>query len=241
MKHQQVLGVLGLFLMVNVAMQFNFLGFAGVDSKAHLPSSVDNKHPFVDDARTVPGVGAAHANVPTARSEHAQVVDKLKPRGQSGGNGNDDGFAFVVSVQVSAQEKYLTVLQAQLDTWAKDIPAGRMFVVGPQSPPNPLWESSRCPDNDMLCKRLTSVENGYRAMQAGEHFDWLVTLNEDHYFSPANMARALKGVDASQSVILSGLGCGRLWKYAHPGKPKDPQATEGRGGGGGGWGGGGML
>jgi len=54
-------------------------------------------------------------------------------------------------------------------------------------------------------------------------FEWLVTLNEDPFVIAPNLWKTLqrssKLTSPTEPRILSGLGCGRLWKHMHPEQP----------------------
>ena len=81
-----------------------------------------------------------------------------------------------------------------------------------------LWEPSECRDNDMFCKRATSIERGYDALKAGVDYEWLVTGNEDQFIMPELTWEGFKKAPRDRPLIVSGFGCGQLWNYSHPGE-----------------------
>jgi len=136
----------------------------------------------------------------------------------------------IFSLQVTAQPKYEEGLRSIFETWGhpSHVPPERIFTVGPLIPGSnsllhpdggELWQGSRCQDSDMMCKRLTSIERGFDAIEAGIEYDWLLTGTEDNFIMPDVFWKGFQNATIETPLIVAGFGCSQMWRYAKPGEP----------------------
>jgi len=127
-------------------------------------------------------------------------------------------------------EKYATKMRGQFDTWAGDLPKGRVVAIGPRCSKGlcgggegvRLWQPSHCAEMWLACKALTYLRLA-RAHAAEWDFDWVFGLNEDQYVDIVAIRAALAKFDPSTPIAVAHVGCGLHWAY-HPfgkqGKPR---------------------
>lgn len=125
--------------------------------------------------------------------------------------------------------RYGLKLRSQFDTWAGDLPRERVLVNGPscdrpvrgclKSEGERIWGASDCNDKQKVCKVMTYIRRAYARLDTLD-FDWLLGVNEDQYVAEHVLRKALKNLNSSQPIALSGFGCGRKWEF-------DPRSMNG--------------
>jgi len=110
-------------------------------------------------------------------------------------------------IETSHGETWTNQVQAQLETWAADIPKESMMTVGGP------YDETPCEQRNSACKEAVLM---YRARIRMQELgaDWLLALHEDAYVVLEHMSK-LEQVDPRTPQILSMVGCGQGWEY-HP-------------------------
>jgi len=113
----------------------------------------------------------------------------------------------VFGIETSNGEIWTDQVQAQLETWAADIPKEFMMIVGGP------YGKTPCEERDSSCKEAVLM---YRARSRMQQLNagWLLALHEDAYVVLEHMPK-LKELDPRTPQILSMVGCGQGWEY-HP-------------------------
>mmetsp|Transcript_42893 Transcript_42893/g.80515 ORF Transcript_42893/g.80515 Transcript_42893/m.80515 type:complete len:523 (-) Transcript_42893:86-1654(-) len=110
----------------------------------------------------------------------------------------------------SPLEKYAAQLDAVLHTWGRDVPPGKLTVVGVNGTnPNVSYKPApNCKDghvwnNGISCKEATLLVEGHRSGA-----DWMVVVGSDNFVLPRNFEEELSGRNPEVPEILAIWGCG---------------------------------
>lgn len=127
----------------------------------------------------------------------------------------------VWGLETNGNAAYEAIVEAQLDTWAKDIPRQELVVVGGKFDDEKVGDSwstdvvaNSCADDrgHLNCKEAVLLLRGIdRANALGA--DWLMVGQEDKYLWTETVQRALASMDASKPQVLGSWGCGQGWQY----------------------------
>eukprot|EP00037_Helgoeca_nana_P015722 m.147301 g.147301 ORF g.147301 m.147301 type:complete len:375 (+) comp23141_c0_seq1:162-1286(+) len=134
----------------------------------------------------------------------------------------DDEPRIMFALHTANNAKYQLKLKGQLETWARDIPRGRVLAIGPrckrhecgEGPEKRLWHPSHCDEMWLGCKTMTYLRKA-RAHAAEWDFDWVFGMNEDQYIVKPILMKALAQFDPKKPIAVAHLGCGVHWKH-HP-------------------------
>lgn len=110
-------------------------------------------------------------------------------------------------IETTNSEKYKVRLDAQMNTWLRDLTKNEIVIVGRSAPKGmenrAQWEAAnQCDDAVVTCKEMTMVE-----FAANSDADWLLILGEDNYVIPEAVKQNLQTYDPNEPLMLGIPGC----------------------------------
>jgi len=123
----------------------------------------------------------------------------------------------VFGIQTSSLPRYVPQLEAQLATWAKELPRSDLVVVsGPHDDYNDSVVKTPHPscfsDSNQDCKEGLLLFRGAQRVRALDA-DWFISIQEDHYVSPDVLRRILQRFSPMDTDVVANFGCGQQWEY----------------------------
>jgi len=125
---------------------------------------------------------------------------------------NDDSPKIVYGIETYDAPHAVKQVQAQFETWGKDVPKTHILIVGGPHDSGPVFP---CKEDvrGLICKEATIL---YRGMQRVREItgDWFIGLHEDSYVDTKLLSNRLRKLDPNKPIVMSDFGCGVAWKHS---------------------------